>query len=72
VVRLAQEKRSWGYDRIVGALHQLDYTISGQTVGNILQRHGLPSAPERKKTTTWNGMYPYAYGRARRDGLLHR
>ena len=24
-----------------------------QTVGNVLQRHGLPPAPERKRTTTW-------------------
>ena len=28
VVRLAQENRSWGYDRIVGALANLGYTIS--------------------------------------------
>jgi putative transposase len=54
VVRLAQENRSWGYDRIVGALRHLGYTISDQTVGNILKRHGIPSAPERKKTTTWS------------------
>jgi len=53
VVRLAQENRSWGYDRIVGALRHLGYTISDQTVGNILKRHGIPPAPERKKTTTW-------------------
>jgi len=53
VVRLAQENSSWGYDRIVGALAHLGYTISDQTVGNILKRHGIPSAPERKKTTTW-------------------
>ena len=53
VVRLAQENRSWGYDRIVGALANLGYTISDQTVGNILKRHGLPPAPERKTTTTW-------------------
>jgi len=53
VVRMAQENRSWGYDRIVGALANLGYTISGQTVGNILKRHGLPPAPERKTTTTW-------------------
>jgi transposase InsO family protein len=53
VVRLARENRSWGYDRIVGALANLGYTISAQTVGNILKRHGLPPAPERKKTTTW-------------------
>src|SRR5262249_2177023 len=53
VVRLAQENRSWGYDRIVGALANLGYTISDQTVGNILKRHGIPPAPERKTTTTW-------------------
>jgi putative transposase len=54
VVRMAQENRSWGYDRIVGALKHLGYTLSDQTVGNILKRHGIPPAPERKKTTTWN------------------
>jgi len=31
----------------------LGYTVSGQTVGNILKRHGIPPAPERKTTTTW-------------------
>jgi transposase InsO family protein len=53
VVRLAQENRSWGYDRIVGALANLGYTLSDQTVGNILKRHGLAPAPARKMTTTW-------------------
>ena len=53
VVRMAQENRSWGYDRIVGALANLGYTMSDQTVGNILKRHGVPPAPERKTTTTW-------------------
>jgi putative transposase len=53
VVRMARENRSWGYDRIVGALTNLGYHISDQTVGNILKRHGVPPAPERKKTTTW-------------------
>ena len=53
VLRMAQENRSWGYDRIVGALANLGYTISDQTVGNILKRHGLPPAPERTTTTTW-------------------
>jgi transposase InsO family protein len=54
VIRLAQENRTWGYDRIVGALANLGYHVSDQTVGNILKRHGLPPAPERKTTTTWN------------------
>jgi putative transposase len=53
VVRIAREHRSWGYDRIVGALANLGYTISDQSVGNILKRHGIAPAPERKTTTTW-------------------
>ena len=53
VVRMAEENRSWGYDRIVGALANLGLTVSAQTVGNILKRHGIPPAPERKTTTTW-------------------
>jgi hypothetical protein len=36
VVRMAQEKRSWGYDRIVGALTNLGHAVSNQTVRNIL------------------------------------
>jgi putative transposase len=53
VIRMAQENRCWGYDRIVGALANLGYTVSDQTVGNILKRHGIAPAPERKTTTTW-------------------
>ena len=53
IVRMAEENRSWGYDRIAGALDNLGYEVSDQTVGNILRRHGMPPAPERKYTTTW-------------------
>jgi putative transposase len=53
IVRMAQEHRSWGYDRIVGALANLGLTVSDQTVGNVLKRHGIAPAPERKTTTTW-------------------
>lgn len=53
VMRMARDNRSWGYDRMVGALRHLGYTVSAQTVGNILKRHGIPPAPERKTTTTW-------------------
>ena len=53
VVRMARENRAWGYDRIVGALANLGYMISDQTVGTILQRHSIPPAPQRTKTLTW-------------------
>src|SRR4030095_13698264 len=52
-VLMAHENRSWGYDRIVGTLANLGYAISDQTIGHILKRHGIPPAPERKNTTTW-------------------
>jgi hypothetical protein len=35
------------------ALANLGYTVSDQTVGNVLKHHGIPPAPEREKTTTW-------------------
>ena len=53
IIRMASENRDWGYDRIAGALANLGHEISDQTVGNVLRRHGLPPAPERKRTTTW-------------------
>ena len=34
----------------------LGYTVSDQTVGNVLKRHGRPPAPERKTTTTWKAF----------------
>jgi putative transposase len=54
ILRFVRENRSWGDDRIVGALANLGYTVSDQTVGNILKRHGIPPAPERTRTTTWH------------------
>jgi hypothetical protein len=53
IARIARENRSWGYDRIAGALANLGVTVSDQTVGNVLKRHGIAPAPERKITTTW-------------------
>jgi transposase InsO family protein len=53
IVRMAEENRSWGYDRIVGALAKLGFEVSDQTVGNVLRRNGVPPAQERKRTTTW-------------------
>ena len=53
ILRMANENRSWGYDRIAGALANLGYSVCDQTIGNVLRRHGLPPAPGRKHTTTW-------------------
>jgi hypothetical protein len=53
IVQMATDNRSWGYDRLAGALADLGYDISDQTIGNILKRRGLPPAPDRQKKTTW-------------------
>jgi transposase InsO family protein len=50
---MAQENPSWGYDRMVGALANLGHSVSDQTVGNVLKRHGIAPAPQRKHTTRW-------------------
>src|SRR5712671_4844264 len=62
IVRMAQENHDWGYDRIVGALANLGYQVCDRTVGNVLQRHGLPPAPERKRTTSWPAFIRTPYG----------
>src|SRR5262245_17776727 len=53
VVRMAQENRTWGYDRIVGALSNLGHDVSAHPIANNLKRHGIEPAPEREPKTTW-------------------
>jgi transposase InsO family protein len=53
ILRFAEENPSWGYDRIQGALANVGYHISDQTVGNVLKEHGIEPAPDRKRQTTW-------------------
>ena len=37
----------------MGALANLGFLLSDQTVGNILRRHGLSPAPKRKRAISW-------------------
>jgi putative transposase len=53
VVRMARENRDWGYGRIEGALSNLGHKLARSTIAEILKRHGIEPAPERKKKTTW-------------------
>ena len=41
---------------LLGALANLGFEVSDQTVGNVLRRHGVSPAPERKRTTTWQAF----------------
>src|ERR687888_278947 len=49
VIRMAEENVTWGYRRIQGALANLGYPIDKITVRNILRRHHLDPAPQRRK-----------------------
>jgi putative transposase len=53
VLRMAKENPTWGYDRIQGAVINLQHEISDTTVGNILRAHGIEPAPSRKRSTSW-------------------
>ena len=53
VVQMARENSGWGYDRIAGALSNLGYRVSDETIGNVLRRHGIAPAPKRSQNTTW-------------------
>ena len=53
VLCMARENTTWGCDRLQGALANLGYIVSSSTVANILKRHGIEPAPERKKRTSW-------------------
>src|SRR5258708_1106793 len=61
IIGMASENRDGGYDRIAGALANL---------GKVLQRHGLPPAPERKRTTTWAAFIRTRVARVGGAGLF--
>jgi putative transposase len=49
IVRMAEENPTWGYRRIQGALANLEHQIDKITVRNILRRHSMDPAPQRRK-----------------------
>ena len=54
ILQISKRNPRWGYDRIAGALANLGYRISDQTVGNILKRNGIMPAPSRKPKLSWS------------------
>jgi putative transposase len=54
VVRMAEENATWGYRRLQGALANLGHRLDAFTVRNILGRHHLEPAPQRRQRgTSW-------------------
>jgi putative transposase len=56
VVRFARENVDWGYGKIQGELLKLDIDLSEETIANILERHGIPPAPERDTSPSWRHL----------------
>src|SRR3989442_16138 len=48
-VQMAEENPTWGYRRIQGALGNLGHRIDAIMVRNILRRHHMEPAPQRRK-----------------------
>jgi putative transposase len=53
VIRMAEENRTWGYRRIQGAMSNLGHKLARSTIADILCRHGIEPAPQRRRKTSW-------------------
>ena len=54
IIRLAQENADWGFGKLQGELRKLGFTVSLNTVRNVLRRAGIPISPERRRRgTSW-------------------
>ena len=71
IARMAKENPGWGYDRIVGALENLGYRLSDQTVANILRRHGVPPAPPPQTHGQLERLHSNPPGGSGGNRLLH-
>jgi transposase InsO family protein len=56
IVRLAEENSRWGYGKIAGELTKLGINLSESTVRNVLNRHGIVSAPARVGSIGWRHL----------------
>ena len=53
IVQMARENLTSGYDKIRGYLDDLGISYSKTTIKDILKKHGILPAPERKHDLTW-------------------
>jgi len=54
ILRVARDNPGLGYDKLKGELRKLGFKVSPTTIRIVLQRHGIPPAPERSQSgTSW-------------------
>jgi transposase InsO family protein len=56
VVRFARENAGRGYGKIAGELGKLGYGVTEPTIAGILERHGIPPAPQRQGSASWRQL----------------
>jgi transposase len=66
VLRVAEENRTWGYTRILGAPKNVGHRVSRSTIARILKAAGVPPVPERPTS-----LETFLRGRDRGRRFLH-
>jgi putative transposase len=56
ILRFVQENADWGYGKLKGELRKLSYCLSKKTIANILARHGIMPAPQRRTSLSWKHL----------------
>jgi len=49
IVQVAQDNLDLGYEKLAGEMSKLGYDMDKTTVSNVLPRHGIEPAPERRR-----------------------
>jgi putative transposase len=54
IIRSSRENPGLGYDKLIGELRKVGFKVSATTLRSVLQRHGIPPAPERAgSSSSW-------------------
>ena len=54
ILQVARDNPTLGYDKLEGELRKLGFEVSATTIRTVMQRHGIPPAPERaRQGSSW-------------------
>jgi len=54
ILQVARDDPGLGYEKLAGELRKLGFQVSKTTVSTVLERHGIPPAPERgREGSSW-------------------
>jgi putative transposase len=53
ILQVAQDNPGLGYEKLAGEMRKLGFKVSKTTVSMVLERHGVPPAPERGREDSW-------------------